>query len=110
MAPVSSADAPQLIAFTPSAVRAALVFSTDVQVGPAAVEVSGQARGPQTFTASYDGATKTLTLTFDAALKPDVYTVRVIGAFVVGADGGAALDGAANGTPGSDASLVFTAE
>jgi hypothetical protein len=108
MAPISGGDGPQIIAFTPSATSAVVVFDTNVLVGGTAVEVSGQTSGVQAFTTSYDAATKTMTVTFTSALAPDVYTVRVIGTFVVAADGGAALDGAGTGVSGSDAQLGFT--
>jgi hypothetical protein len=62
-----------------------------------------------------------LTLTFTSALAPDRYTIRVVGSFVVGADGGIALDGnvgnpaaatlpSGSGTSGSDARIEFTVE
>jgi methionine-rich copper-binding protein CopC len=111
------ASAPRITATTPAAGSTAatvtsvtLTFDTNVLVGGAAVEVSGLTSGKQAATAVYDAATKTLTLTFASALPADAYTVRVIGSFVVGADDGAALDGANSGTAGSDAQLQFTAE
>jgi methionine-rich copper-binding protein CopC len=116
--PASVGNAPRLIAMTPapgavvsSVTSVALVFDSDVQASAAAVEVNGLATGEHSdFAQAYDAATRTLTLTWEQALPADVYTVRVIGSFVVGVDGGAALDGAGNGTSGSDANLVFTAK
>jgi hypothetical protein len=91
--PMAGSAAPRLISVTPTAGTVALVFDTDVIVGGSAVEVTGLVGGPQAYTAAYDAATKTLTLTFASALPADTYTVRVIGSFVVAADGGASLDG-----------------
>jgi hypothetical protein len=117
-APAQATSAPRLIAVTPASGAVAsgvtvitLVFDSDVQIGAGAVEVSGLATGPHgDYTATYDAATRTLALTFAAALPADRYTVRVIGSFVVAADGGAALDGAASGMPGSNATAEFAAE
>jgi hypothetical protein len=98
------------------------VFDSDVLVGANAVEVSGLTTGSHAdFTQVYDAASRTLALTWATPLPADVYTVRVIGSFVVGTQGGEALDGATgnpaaatlpsgNGTPGSDARVQFTAE
>jgi methionine-rich copper-binding protein CopC len=94
--------APKLVSVTPTANTVSLVFDTDVVVGGSAVEVTGLVSGPQAYTAAYDAATKTLTLTFASGLSADTYTVRVIGSFVVAADGGASLDG--------DAQAQFSAE
>jgi methionine-rich copper-binding protein CopC len=117
MAVATMASAPRITATMPASGSTAagvttvtLTFDSNVLVGGAAVEVSGLATGKQAATAVYDAATKTLTLTFASALPADAYTVRVIGSFVVGADDGAALDGAGTGTAGSDAQLQFTAE
>jgi hypothetical protein len=117
-APAQATSAPRLIAVTPASGAVAsgvtvitLVFDSDVQIGAGAVEVSGLATGPHgDYTATYDAATRTLALTFAATLPADRYTVRVIGSFVVAADGGAALDGAASGMPGSNATAEFAAE
>ena len=117
-APAQATSAPRLIAVTPASGAVAsgvtvitLVFDSDVQIGAGAVEVSGLATGPHgDYTATYDAATRTLALTFAATLPADRYTVRVIGSFVVAADGGAALDGAASGMPGSNATAEFRAE
>jgi hypothetical protein len=91
--PMVGSAAPKLISVTPTASTVALVFDSDVVVGGSAVEVTGLVGGPQAYTAAYDAATKTLTLTFAAGLPADSYTVRVIGSFVVAADGGASLAG-----------------
>jgi hypothetical protein len=99
--PMTGAAGPQLISVTPSGNTVALVFDSDVVVGGSAVEVTGLAGGPQAYAAAYDAATRTLTLTFAAGLPADSYTVRVIGSFVVAADGGAAL---------ADAQAQFTQE
>jgi hypothetical protein len=128
-APAASVgSAPRLIAVTPASgdlatgvTRLTLVFDCDVQVAARAVEVSGLQTGPRQYTAAYDSATKTLAIVFPSALAPDRYTVRVVGSFVVGADGGIALDGdvgnpaaatlpSGSGAPGSDALIEFTAE
>jgi hypothetical protein len=100
--PMVGSAAPKLVSVTPTASAVALVFDTDVVVGGSAVEVTGLVSGPQAYTAAYDAATKTLTLTFASGLSADTYTVRVIGSFVVAADGGASLDG--------DAQAQFSAE
>jgi hypothetical protein len=91
--PMVGSAAPKLVSVTPTASTVALVFDTDVVVGGSAVEVTGLVSGPQAYTAAYDAATKTLTLTFASGLPADSYTVRVIGSFVVAADGGASLAG-----------------
>ena len=99
-----------------------LVFDSAVQVGAGAVEVSGMATGQdRSFTQAYDAATKSLVLTWAQPLAADVYTVRVVADFVVGAGGGAPLDGevgdpaaptlpSGDGVPGGDAVLEFTVE
>jgi len=98
-----------------------LVFDCAVEVGAGAVEVSGLATGGHAdYAQSYDAATKSLTLTWPQPLAADVYTVRVVADFVVGAGGGAPLDGevgdpsaptlpSGDGVPGGDALLEFTA-
>ena len=113
--PRAGSTAPRLIATTPASGEAAaditsvrLIFDRDVVVSAGAVEVDGLVSGPQAYASAYDAGTRTLTLIFAAALPADAYTVRIIGSFVVAADGGAALDGAASGTPGSDARLEFS--
>jgi hypothetical protein len=101
--PMSGGSAPRLIAMTPASGAVAtgvtsmtMVFDSDVQVVADAVEVSGLATGPHPgYTAAYDAATKTLTLTWAAALPADRYTVRLVADFIVGVGGGAALDGLA---------------
>jgi len=99
-----------------------LVFDSAVQVGAGAVEVSGMATGQNSgFTQAYDAATKSLVLTWAQPLAADVYSVRVVADFVVGADGGAPLDGevgdpaaptlpSGDGAPGGDALLEFAVE
>ena len=99
-----------------------LVFDSCVEVGAGAVEVSGLATGQNRgFAQAYDAATWTLVLTWTQALAADVYTVRVVADFVVGADGGAPLDGevgdpaaptlpSGDGVPGGDAVLEFEVE
>jgi hypothetical protein len=125
----SIGNAPRLIAVTPASgsvvsggTSVMLVFDSDVLVGTSAVEVSGLVSGHRgDFAPTYDAATRTLTLVWAEAPLADVYTVRVIGSFVVGASDGTALDGATgnpaaatlpsgNGTPGSDARIEFTSE
>ena len=108
--PMTGGSAPQLIAVTPAAATVALVFDSDVVVSAGAVEVTNLAGATQACTSAYDAASRTLTLTFAAALPADSYTVRVIGSFVVAANGGAALDGAASGVSGSNAQVQFSAE
>jgi len=99
-----------------------LVFDSAVQVGAGAVEVSGMATGQdRSFTQAYDAATKSLVLTWAQPLAADVYSIRVVADFVVGAGGGAPLDGevgdpaaptlpSGDGVPGGDARLEFTVE
>jgi hypothetical protein len=120
--------APRLIAMTPASgatvtaqANLTLVFDSAVQVSAGAVEVSGLATGQhQDYTAAYNAATRTLTLTWAKALPADRYTVRVVASFVVGAGSGAALDGevgdpasatlpSGDGSAGGDARLAFTA-
>jgi hypothetical protein len=127
--PASPGSGPRLLAVAPAAGAVAsgvtsltLVFDSPVTVSAGAVEVSGLATGShQDYTAVYNAATNTLTLTFAAALPADQYSVRVISSFVVAADGGAPLDGetgnpaaatlpSGDGTPGGDARIVFVAE
>jgi hypothetical protein len=102
MAPAAS-GAPKLVSATAGAASVALVFDSDVKVTAGAVEVNGLANGSQIGAATYDAATKTLTVTFASALPADFYTVRVIGNLVVGADSGVALDG-------GDATIEFSVE
>jgi methionine-rich copper-binding protein CopC len=118
--------APRLVAVTPAPGAVAsgvtsltLVFDSDVQTSAKAVEVSGLATGAhQDYTAAYDSATHTLTLIWTQALPTDVYTVRVVADFVVGASGGTPLDGevgnpvaatlpSGDGIPGGDVRLEF---
>jgi uncharacterized protein (DUF2141 family) len=129
MAPASAGTAPRLIAVAPASGSVAsgvtsltLVFDSNVVATAGAVEVSGLATGPHAnYTASYDAATCTLMLTFNSALPPDQYAVRVIADFVTGAGSGAPLDGetgspaaatlpSGDGAPGGDAQIEFTAE
>jgi hypothetical protein len=128
-APESAGIAPRLIAVAPASgstvsgvTSVTLGFDSDVLVGASAVEVSGLTTGPRGgFSQQYTAATRTLTLSWAAPLAADVYTVRVIGSFVVGSEDGEALDGATGnpaaatlpsgcGTPGSDAQFEFTAQ
>jgi hypothetical protein len=127
--PMGGGAAPRLMAMTPASGAVvsgvtcmALVFDSDVKIGAGAVELSGLATGARSdFVAAYDAAARTLTLTWGRPLPPDVYTVRVVADFVVGAGGGAPLDGevgnpaaatlpSGDGTPGGDARWTFTAE
>jgi len=129
-APAAAApSAPHLTAMTPAPGTAAagvaslaIVFDVAVQVGAGAVEVNGQATGAHAdYAASLDASGKRLTLTWPQALPPDVYTVRVVSAFVAGSDDEVPLDGdvgdaaapnlpSGDGSPGGDALLEFTAE
>jgi hypothetical protein len=125
----ASGSAPRIIAMAPASgewvpavTSLTVVFDSPVQAAAGAVEVSGLATGShQDYTAAYDAATRTLTLTWASALPADTYTIRVVASFVTGADGGAPLDGelgnptdatlpSGDGTPGGDAQWSFTVE
>jgi methionine-rich copper-binding protein CopC len=122
----AAGGAPRLVAMTPASGAVAsgvtaitLVFDSSVVTGGAPVEVSGLATGAhQDYTVVYDAAKHTLTLAWARALPADVYTVRVVADFVIGAGGGSPLDGevgnpaaaalpSGDGVPGGDAVLRF---
>jgi methionine-rich copper-binding protein CopC len=119
--PASWGSAPHLIAAAPSsgAASVTLTFDRDVLVAAQAAEVTGLATGSHPdYTAAYDATTHTLTLAWATALPADRYTVRLVAAFVTGADDGVALDGevgdpaaatlpSGDGMPGGDAWLEF---
>jgi hypothetical protein len=97
-----------------------LKFDRAVQIGANVAEVHGYSTGAhQGYACRYDGATNTLYLEWPKALPPDIYDVRILADAVLGADGGAQLDGeigdpadpdclpSGDGTPGGDAWLEF---
>jgi len=122
-----SGDSPRLIETSPllgsrsSGLKAlSLTFDRAVQIGANVAEVYGRSTGAhQDFTYRYDSATNTLYLEWPKALPPDIYDVRILADAVLGADGGAPLDGeigdpadpdclpSGDSTPGGDARFEF---
>ena len=96
-----------------------ITFHKDVVVSPAHFDLVGDTTGSASFAFAYDGASHMVTLTPDAALAADNYTLTVYDG-IVDVSAGLALDGeladpadpgalpSGEGRPGGDAVVRFT--
>jgi hypothetical protein len=97
-----------------------ITFHKDIVVDAAHFDLVGDTTGPASFAFAYEGASHTVTLTPDAALPADDYSLTVYDG-IVDVSAGLALDGelsdptdpgalpSGDGLPGGDAVVRFTA-
>jgi hypothetical protein len=96
-----------------------ITFHKDVIASAGHFDLAGDATGPASFAFSYDGLSRTVTLTPDTTLEPDDYTLTVLDG-IVDVAAGLALDGevadpadpqalpSGEGLPGGDGVVRFT--